>query len=90
MYLSDGKAQNIAKVCETENGKLLLKLKFFRPKNSDIYKIVSRILKVHYLYKSTFRYSKEQRFLSECRRPTTFYIRIPYSSGKFKFCYEFY
>ena len=28
MYLSDGKAQNIAKVCETENGKLLLKLKF--------------------------------------------------------------
>ena len=37
MYLSDGKAQNIAKVCETENGKLLLKLKFFRPENSDIY-----------------------------------------------------
>ena len=29
MYLSDGKAQNIAKVCETENGKLLLKLKCF-------------------------------------------------------------
>ena len=88
MYVSDGKAQNIAKVCETENGKLLLKLKFLDRKIL-IFIIVSRILKVHYLYKSTFRYSKEQRFLSECRRPTTFYIRIPYSSGKFKFCYEF-
>ena len=88
MYVSDGKAQNIAKVCETENGKLLLKLKFLDRKIL-IFIIVSRILKVHYLYKSTFRYSKEQRFLSECRRQTTFYIRIPYSSGKFKFCYEF-